>query len=84
MADGTAHYAEKVGDTQQKPKERNRIFSYIAAQINTIRTNHIKVRINKTQQNSKCTLCGDRDKTINHIISECSKLAQKENKTRPD
>ena len=24
------------------------------------------------QQNSKCRLCGDRDKTINHIISECS------------
>ena len=27
-------------------------------------------------------LCGDRDETINHIISECSKLAQKEYKTR--
>ena len=33
----------------------------IAAQNNAIRTNHIKVRIDKTQQNSKCTLCGDRD-----------------------
>ena len=44
--------------------------------------NHIKVRIDKTQQNSKCRLHGDRDKTINHIISECSKLAQKEYKTR--
>ena len=29
-------------------------------------------------------LCGDRDKTINHIISECSKLAQKEYKARHD
>ena len=28
------------------------------------------------QQNSKCRLCGDRDETINHIISECSKLVQ--------
>ena len=36
------------------------------------------------QQNSKCRLCGDRDETINHIISECSKLAQKEYKTRRD
>ena len=36
------------------------------------------------QQNSKCRLCGDRDKTINHIISDCSKLAQKEYKTRHD
>ena len=29
-------------------------------------------------------LCGDRDKTINHIINECSKLEQKEYKTRHD
>ena len=29
-------------------------------------------------------LCGDRDETIYHIISECSKLAQKEYKTRHD
>ena len=56
----------------------------MAAQSSTIRTNHIKARIHKTQQNSKCRLCGDRDETINHIISVCSKLAQKEYKTRHD
>ena len=56
----------------------------IAAQNNAIRTNHIKARIDKTQQTSKCRLCSDRDETINHIISECSKLAQKEYKTRHD
>ena len=56
----------------------------IAAQDNAIRTNHIKARTDKTQQNSKCRLCGDRDETINHIISECSKLAQKEYKARHD
>ena len=56
----------------------------IAVQNNAITTNQIKTRIDKTQQNSKCRLCGDRDKTINHIISECSKLAQKEYKTRQD
>ena len=32
----------------------------------------------------RCKLCGERDETINHIISECSKLAQKEYKTRHD
>ena len=47
----------------------------MAAQNSAIRTNHIKARIDKTQQNSKCRRCGDRDETINHIISECSKLA---------
>ena len=30
-----------------------------------------------TQQNSRCRLCSDRDETINHIISESCKLAQK-------
>ena len=50
----------------------------ITAQNNAIRTNHIKARIDKTKQNSKCTLCSDRDETINYIIRECSKLAQKE------
>ena len=29
------------------------------------------------QQNIKCKLCDDKDKMINHIISECSRLAQK-------
>ena len=56
----------------------------IAARDNAIRTNHIEARINKTQQNSKCRLCGDRDETTNHIIRECSKLAQKEYKARHD
>ena len=56
----------------------------MTAQNSAIRTNHIKARINKTQQNSKCKLCGDRDETIHHIISECSKLAQKEYKARHD
>ena len=56
----------------------------IAAQDNAIRTNHIKARIDKTQQNSKCRVCGVRDETINHIISECSKLAQNEYKARHD
>ena len=50
----------------------------IAAQNNAVRTNHIKARIDKTQQNSKFRLYGIRDETINHTISEYSKLALKE------
>ena len=45
---------------------------------------YIKAIIDKTQQNSKCRLCGDKNETINHIISEFSKLVQKEFKTRHD
>ena len=47
----------------------------IAAQNNDIRTNYIQAKIDKTQQNSKCS---DRDETINYIINECSKLVQKD------
>ena len=64
--------------------EKETEYLRIAAQNNAIRTNHTKARIEKTQQNSKCRLCSDRDETINHIISECSKLAQKEYKSRHD
>ena len=49
----------------------------IAAQNNAIRTNNIKTRIDKTQQNS-----GDRVKMISHIKGECSKVPKKEYKTR--
>ena len=51
---------------------------------NTIRINHIKAKIDKMQQNSKCRLCGDRDETLNHITRERRKLAPKEYKSRPD
>ena len=57
---------------------REKLSLLIAAWNNAIRTNHMKARIAKTQQNSTCRLYSDRGGTINHVISECSKLAQKE------
>ena len=42
------------------------------------------MRIDKTQQNSKCRLWGDRDEIINHIISECIQLAQRKYKNIHD
>ena len=59
---------------------RERESLLIALQDNAIRTNHMKTRIDKTQRNSKCMLC----ETINHMISKCRKLAQKEHKARHD
>ena len=64
--------------------KRETVSLLIVAQNNAIRINHIKAMIDKTQKNSKYRLCGDRDKTINHIISKCSKLTQKEYKCRYD
>ena len=38
----------------------------------------------KVEQNSRNRLCRERDETINYVISECGKLAQKEYKTSHD
>ena len=56
----------------------------IAAQNIVTRINYVKPKIDISQQNTKCRLCGDRDEAINYIINECSKVAQKEYKTRHD
>ena len=65
-------------------RKRETEYLQIATQNNAIRINHINTRIDKTQQNDKCRFGGDRDETINHIISEYSKLSQKEYKIRHD
>jgi len=44
----------------------------------------VKARIDKTQENSVCHMCGQREETVMHIICECTKLAQKEHKRRHD
>ena len=76
---------EKTGKWQRKENlKRKTVFFPIVSQNNAIRTNHIKARIDKTQQDSRCRLCGDRVETSNHIISKCRKFSQKEYKTRHD
>ena len=49
----------------------------MATQEQAIRTNIIKAKIDKTQENSKCRMCGKAEESVNHVLSECSKLAQK-------
>ena len=53
-----------------------------AAQEQAIQTNIIKGKIDKSQEQTKCRMCSRVDETINHIVSECPKLAQKEYKKR--
>ena len=51
---------EKTWNWQGKGKFMKETLSLlIATQNNAIRNTHIKARIFKTQQNSKCRLCGD-------------------------
>ena len=57
----------------------------MAAQTQSLRTNAIKANIDKTQKDSKCRMCNQKEETVNHIASECpKKLAQREYKRRHD
>ena len=56
----------------------------VAAQSQSIRTNLVKVRIEKNQGDSLCRMCRKVDESIDHIVSGCSKLAQREYKRRHD
>ena len=55
-----------------------------AAQDQALRTNYVKHHIDKTLESPLCRLCGEKGETINHIVSECKMLAQREYKGRHD
>ena len=56
----------------------------MVAQNQSIRTNLVKARIDKSQGDSLCRVCRKVDESIDHIVSCCSKLAHKEYKRRHD
>ena len=56
----------------------------VACQNQSIRTNLVKTRIDKSQGDSLCRMCRKVDESINHIVSGCTKLLQKEYKRRHD
>ena len=56
----------------------------MAAQNQSIRTNLAKAKIDKSQGDSLCRMCRKVDGSIDHIVSGCSKLAQKVYKRRHD
>ena len=56
----------------------------VAAQNQSIRTNQVKAKIDKSQGDSLGRLCRKVDQSKDRIFSACSKLAQKEHKIRHD
>ena len=55
-----------------------------AAQEQALRTNYIKHNIDKTAESPLCRMCREKGETVQHLICECSKLAQREYKRRHD
>ena len=47
-----------------------------SAQEQTIRTNYVKYHFDKNVCSPSCIMCGETSKTVNHTVSECSKLAR--------
>ena len=56
----------------------------MAAQNQSIRTNLVKVKMDKSQGDSSYRVFRKVDQSIDHIVSGCGKLAQKEYKRRYD
>jgi len=56
----------------------------MAAQDQALQTNAIKVKIDKQEGEATCRMCKNREETVTHVISECTKLAQLECKKRDD
>ena len=56
----------------------------VAAQNQSIRTNLVKAKIDKSQEDSLCRVCRKVDRSTYNIVSGCSKLAQKEFKRKHD
>ena len=50
----------------------------VAAKNQSIRTNRVKAKIDKSQEDSLCRVSRKVDENLDHIVSGCSKLAQKE------
>ena len=55
-----------------------------SAQDQALRTNCIKLHIDKTIDSSLFWMCGDRGESVYLLSSECVKLAQREYKRRHD
>ena len=54
----------------------------VADQHQSIRTNLVKAKIDKTQGDTLCRVCREVDEGIDHLVSGCSKVELKESKRK--
>ena len=62
--------------------KRERESLIVAAQNQRIRTNLVKAKIDKSLGDSLCRVCTKVNESIDHVVSACCKLEQKEYKKR--
>ena len=56
----------------------------MAAQTQSLRTNVLKAKIDKSTSDATCRVCKQAEETVDHIVGGCSKFAQNEYKRRHD
>ena len=57
----------KIGGDGYGRTKRTTEAVIIVTQEQTIRTNNIKAKIDKTQKNSKCRMCGKAEESVIHV-----------------
>ena len=67
----------KIGDLKKETEG-----FIMAAQDQALRTNAIRAKIDKTTEDSKCRLCKEKEESVDHLVSTCSKIAQTDYKER--
>ena len=48
-----------------------------AAQEQVLRTNYVKFHVDKTVESPLCRMCNEKAESLSHLVSECSKFAQR-------
>ena len=56
----------------------------MAAQTQSLRTNVVKAKIDKSNSDATCRVCKQSEERVDHVASGCSKYAHKEYKRRHD
>ena len=56
----------------------------MAAQTQSLRTNVVKAKIDKSTSDATCRVCKQAEETVDHILNGCSRFAQKDYKRRHD
>ena len=64
--------------TQKSTLKKEMEGMIMAAQDQALRTNVIKSRVDNQDVSSMCGMCGKREETIAHVVTECERLAQKQ------
>ena len=69
---------------QRGDMKRETEATLMAAHHETMMTNAVKIKIHKQQGSPLSRMCKEKEESVGHVLSECTKLAQTQYKSRHD